>query len=265
MTLDPVAECQLILSEFRQNRRNLVAMSEFGGHVLHHVVDTGVALVLLERLEQVELRVLLNLHVEVIQGADRSVASQEVVGTRTEADDLQVLQTDDGTGDGDELMDHVGALAGVANGLLGDVGTCLAQRQGMAGVQHAAISVTTTVDEVVLSLLGSGAEHSGAVEVLGQHGLRDLRTEVAQVDAEGVTASLLDVLKGLLHVDLALHDADGALVDILSAILFSILGDNGLAAVNGQRLGETVAAHGHDTNLDYRYIIHIRKSLKSNA
>ena len=43
---------------------------------------------------------LLDLNVEIIQSTDRSITSQEVVRTRTEADDLQVLQTNDSTCDG---------------------------------------------------------------------------------------------------------------------------------------------------------------------
>ena len=66
MSLNPVGQRELILCELRQHLRNAVASTQFGSHILHHIVDTGVTLMLLEGLEQVELRVLLNLHVEVI-------------------------------------------------------------------------------------------------------------------------------------------------------------------------------------------------------
>ena len=102
-------------------------MSQLGSHILYHLVDTWVAGMLLERLQQVELRVLLNLDIQVIEGTDRSVAGKEVVRTGTEADDLQVLQTNDGTCDGHELVDHLSTLSGVTYRLLGDIGAGLAE------------------------------------------------------------------------------------------------------------------------------------------
>ena len=126
---------------------------------------------LLEGLEQVELRVLLNLHIEVVQGTDGCVAGQEVVGTRTEADNLQVLQTHNGTGNGHKLMNHLGTLGCIAHGLFGYIGTGLAQREGLAGIEHAAVSIATAVDQVLLCLLGGSAEHGGTLEPVGYHGL----------------------------------------------------------------------------------------------
>ena len=193
VTFDPVEQGQLILSKSWQHGWNLVASTQFLDHILHHVVDAWVTSVLLESFEQVKLGVLLNLHVEIIEGADRSVTSEEVVRTRTEADDLQVLQTYDSTCDGQELVNHFSTLGSVANRLFRDVSTGLAQRECLAGVQHTAVSVATTVDEVVLSFLSSSTEHCRALEPVGNHGLRNLRTEVAQIDAECVTASLLNI------------------------------------------------------------------------
>ena len=234
VSLHPVGQGEFVLGELGQHLRNLVASAELGNHILHHVVDAGIAGMLLERLEQVELRVLFNLYIQVIEGTDGSIAGQEVVRTRTEADDLQVTQADDGTSDRQELMDQFCTVGSVADGLLRDIGARLAQRQGMAGIQHAAVGITTTVDEVLLGLFGSGAEHGGAIEIFGQHGLGDLRSEVAKIYTEGIATSLLDILKGLAHVNLALDDTDGALVDVCSAELLNILGHNSLTAVNSQ-------------------------------
>ena len=55
MSLDPVEQSELILSELRQYLRNLVTVTELSSHILYNVVDTGIASVLLECLEQVEL------------------------------------------------------------------------------------------------------------------------------------------------------------------------------------------------------------------
>lgn len=64
---------------------------------------------------------------QVIEGTDRSVAGKEVVRTGTEADDFQVLQTNDGTCDGHELVDHLSTLSSVTYRLLGDIGAGLAE------------------------------------------------------------------------------------------------------------------------------------------
>ena len=167
------------------------------------------------------------------------------------------MQTNNGTGDGQELVDEFGAVGCVAYGLLRNVGAGLAQRKGVAGVQHAAVSVATAVNQVLLGLLSGGTEHGGTVEILGEHGLRDFRTKVAQIYAEGVTACLGDIFESLLHVDFALYNTDGAFVDAFLAKFLLILGDNGLAAVNSQRFGETVARNGDDSDLNNRYVVHL--------
>ena len=131
-------------------------------------------------------------------------------------------------------MDHLCTLASVANGLLRNVSASLAQRESLAGVQHTAVSIATTVDQILLRLLCSSAEHRRTLEPVGNHSLRDLRTEVAQINAEGVTSSLLHILESLLSVDLTLNDGDGALVDTILTKLLFILSDNSLTTVNCQ-------------------------------
>ena len=59
-----------------------------------------------------------------------------------------------------------------------------------------------------------------------------------------------------MHVDFALHDADGTLVDVGIAVLFYILCDESLAPVDGQGLGETVAAHRNDSDFHLWNVIH---------
>ena len=55
VSLDPVGQRQLILSQLRQHTGNLIASAQLSSHILHDVVDARVALVLLEGFEQVEL------------------------------------------------------------------------------------------------------------------------------------------------------------------------------------------------------------------
>ena len=234
MSLNPIGQGEFVLSKLRQHMRNLVASAELSNHILHYLVNTRIASMLLESLEQVELGVLLNLNVEIIEGTDRSVASKEVIWTWTKANDLQVLQTHDSASNRQELMNQFSAVSSVTHRLLWDVGTGLADIQSLAGVQHTTISVATTINQVVLCLLSGSTEHRWALEPIGYHCLRNLGTEVAKIYAKGVASSLLHILKSLLSVNFTLYNTDRTLVDIGVAELLYILGDNGLTAVNSQ-------------------------------
>ena len=64
-------------------------------HILYHIRNSRIACMLVEGLEQIQLRVLFNLHAQVVQLLDRCVACQEVQRTRAKADDLQIRQTND--------------------------------------------------------------------------------------------------------------------------------------------------------------------------
>ena len=101
----------------------------------------------LERFEQVQLGVLLDLNTQIVQLFDRSVAGQEVQRTRTEADDLQVRQSDDSACDrarthGSSTPAH--SFSTHSTGYSGTYAFTLRSCQVVAGVQHAAVSISTT-------------------------------------------------------------------------------------------------------------------------
>ena len=250
--LDPVKQGQLVLGQLGQDLGLLVAGAQLLLHLLHLGGDPLVPLVLLEGLEEIQLGVLLNLHAQVVELLDGRVAGQEVQGPGAEGDDFQAAQSHDGPCDGDELVDPVGALRRGAHGILGYVCLHIAQLQIIAGVEHAAVGVAPAAHQVVLALLGSRDVHGGTVEMLGQKGLGDFRAEVPQVYAQGIAAIRLDVLQGLYHVDLALHDAHGALVDGGRIVLRGVGLYQGFPPVHGQALGEAVAADGYDTDFYLR-------------
>ncbi len=79
----------------------------------------------------------------------------------------------------------------------------------------------------------------------------NFRPEVPKVNTKSVASCLFDVLQRLYHVNLTLHDADRTFVDVLLAV-FGLVGlHQSLSPVNGKGLRETVAAHCHDTDLDF--------------
>ena len=193
--------------------------------------------------EQVELRVLLHLYAQFIETLDGGVAGEEVLGTRTEGDNLQPPQTDDHAGNGHKLGHHAGHLFGRSHGIFRDIALQFAHAQIIGAVQHAAVGVATTVDHVAVAL-GSGHKHAGAVEIFGDERLGSLGSEVAKEHHEGVATGLFHLGHGLEHVLLVLHGG-GTIEE------FALIGlHDVLAALGRQGNGETVTAHGDDAELD---------------
>ena len=212
---------------------------------------------LVECLKQVELGVFLDLHAEVVELLDRRVAGEEVHRTRTEGDDLQVFQPDDRARDGEEFVHEVGAVCRVAHGIFRNVRLHAAQLEIVACVEHAAERVAAVADKTVASFLSSSAEHDGTVEILSEHRLRDLRTEVAEVDAEGVAFVLFEVFDRFQHLDLALHDADGTFIDVRSPVLCLVRVDQSLTPVHREGFREAVARNGNHAELDSGDVFHV--------
>ena len=100
---------------------------------------------LVEGLEQIQLRVLLDLYAKVVQLLDRCITCQEVQRTRAKADDLQILQTNDSACNRNELMNHICALCSGSYRILRNICMDVAQFQVVACVQHTAVSVATTI------------------------------------------------------------------------------------------------------------------------
>ena len=187
MLLCPVKESKLKLCHAAAQVRVIFAFAHLFCHLLADAIDTWVVLVLLIRYEQVKLRVLLNLYAEFIQALDRSVASEEVLWTWTECDDLQALQTEDDTCYWHEVLDHLGNILCCTYRVLRDIAFQVAHAEVVRAVEHTAISVTTTIDHVAITFCCCNKHHR-TIEVLCNQSLWGLRTEVAEENNQGVTA-----------------------------------------------------------------------------
>ena len=249
MRFGPIEQRQFELCHALEHLGIIAALTHLGGHVGADLGDALVTGVRLIAYQQIELGVLFDFHADLIQALDRSIAGEEVLRTRSEGDDLQVLYTDDGTGDGDEVLDHLAQIFGGAHRILGDIALEVAHAEVVGTVEHAAISIAAAVDEVTVAFGGSH-EHAGTVKVLRNQGLGGLGTEVAQEDNQSIAAGGLNVVDGLEHVQLVLH-RHGALIQAAFADL-----DDGLASGNGQADGEAVAGDSDDTEFDFRNVLH---------
>ena len=178
VVLRPVQQGQLKLGHALQHVGVVLALAHFLGHVGAHIRDAGIFRVLLVGDQQVQLGVLFNLHAQVVQALDGGVAGEEVLGPGAKGDDLQVLNADDGPGNGHKFRHLVRQLLGGAHGILGDVAGKAPQPQVVGAVEHAAVGVAPAVDQVAVALGGSH-KHAGVVKVLGDEGFGGFGAKVA--------------------------------------------------------------------------------------
>ena len=210
----------------------------------------------IERFKQIQFRVLFNLYADIVKLLDRCVAGQEVQRSRSEADDLQVIQSDHGSCDRLEFMDHVRTLLSGSHRILRDIGFHIAQFQIVAGIEHAAVRIAAALYEIILCFFRSRHEHLRSLEMFCKQGLGDLRPEVSKVDNQCIASGFLNVLEGLYHMDLTFYDADRTFIDGSFAVLCCVSVDQCFSPVYGQALRETVAAYRNNSDLQFWHVVH---------
>ena len=149
-------------------------------------------------------------------------------------------------------MDHVCAVLRIPYRILRNICLHIAQLQIIACIQHTTVGIAASLDQVILGFLSGSHEHLRAFEMFRKQRLGNLRTEVAQIYTERITAVLPDILQGIHHVNLALNDADRTLVDIRPIILRLISFHQGFSSVHCKRCRKTVTAYSHNTNFYFR-------------
>ena len=256
LVLVPVHERKLELRELREEIRIRTVLAELLLHVLHDRIDLGRARRhLVEVLEEVELGVLLDVDAEVEERLDRRVAGEEVLGTRTEAEHLEVLDAVDHARDLDEVLDLRDRPLRIDVRVLGDVDLETAQAAVVAEVQHAAERIAAVAREHRLVLLAERNHHRRHLHLLDEERRGTFRTEVAEEHAAGVDAFLARPRERLDRVVLVL-DRNRAVDDARHLRLLE-LGHDGRQTLLRQRRREAVAADANDTQLDNRLIVHL--------
>ena len=252
MGFRPVEQGQFKLSHALEHIAIVFAFAHFLGHVFADGGNALVTGVLFVADQQVQFAVLFDFDAQLIQSLDGSIAGEEVLGTGSEGDDLQILQSDDHAGDRDELGDLVGQFSGGAHGVFRDIALQVAHTQVVGAVQHTAVCVAAAIDHVSVAF-SSSHEHHGTVEVTGDQGFRGFRAEVAQEHAGSVAAGGVELFHSLEHVFFILNGGfDFNEIQFLLAALFS----DGGTALFAQRDGETVAADGDESQLDDGDVFH---------
>ena len=78
MFLHPVFQRQFVLCQFRKNLRLLIALSQFLFHFSDNAGNPLILVMPMEGLEQIQLRILLDLHPQIIQLLDGGIAGKEI-------------------------------------------------------------------------------------------------------------------------------------------------------------------------------------------
>ena len=139
LLLVPVHERELELRELGKEVRIRALLAELLLHVLDDRVDLALAgRHLVEVLEEVELGVLLHVDAEVEERLDRRVAREEVVGPRSKAEHLEVLDAENDAGDVGEVLEFLDCALRVDNGILGDVDLEAPKTDVVAEIEDAA-------------------------------------------------------------------------------------------------------------------------------
>ena len=204
VVLRPIQQGQLKLGHALQQVGIVPALAHLLGHVGAHIGNAGIPCVFLVGDQQVQLAVFLNLHTQVVQALNGSVAGEKVLGPGAEGDDLQIPNAQNRPGNGHKLRHFLRNLRGGAHRVFGDVTGQAPQPQIVGAVEHAAVGVSPAIDQVPVPL-GSRHKHAGAVKVLGDEGLRSFRAKVAQKHGQSVAAGLLDFLHSGQHVLFVFH------------------------------------------------------------
>ena len=193
--------------------------------------------------EEVELRVLLHFNTQFIESLDRSVAGKEVLRTWTEGDDLQTLQTDDNACDGHELSHHLSHFFCSTYRIFRNITLQVTHTEVVRAVEHTAVSIATAVDHITVAF-SCGNEHARTIKILGDKGLRGLRAKVAEEYHEGIASSFFYLSHCLEHILLILYSC--LTIEEVTFVGF----DDVLSALCREGDGETVAAHGNNTEFN---------------
>ncbi len=240
MLLGPVKQRKLQLRHPLVHIGIIAALAHLLCHIGANLRDTGVIGMGLVGHQQIQFRVLLDLHTDFIQSLNGCIACEEILRSRAEGNDFQLGQADQGTGNRLKFTDHLCDLGAGAHRILRDKGFQMAHTQVVRAVQHTAVGVSTAVDQVAVALGGSHI-HTGAVKVSGNQCFRRLRAEIAQENHQGVAAGLFHIRNCRKHILFIFHRGL-ALIDV-KPLLLAGSGHSRPAAFR-QGNDKTVPGHG---------------------
>ena len=202
---DPVKESQFILCQFWKNGWFVVSIPQFFFHICNHCRDSFVSVMFVECFEQIQFGVFFDLHTQVEQLFDRCITSHKVLRTRTESDNFQIFQTNNGSCNRNKLFHHLSDFFRCSYRIFRDICFQIAKLQVVACIQHTAICISTSLYQIVSMLFCCRNHHTRSVKIFYQQSLCGLRTEVPKIDNQSITSCFLHLFQGFLHIQLTLY------------------------------------------------------------
>ena len=205
MGFDPVKKSQLVLCQFRKNGRFVVSITQFLFHICNNCRDSLVSVMFVECFEQIQFGVFFDLHTQVEQLFDRCVTCHKILRTRTEGNDFQVFQSDNGSCNRNKFFDHLSYFFRCSYRIFRDVCFQVTKLQVIACIQHTAVGVSTSLYQIISVFFCCCNYHTRPVKIFYQQSLCSLRTEVSKIDNQGITSCFLYLFQRFLHIQLALY------------------------------------------------------------
>ena len=207
--------------------------------------------------QQVKLGVFFNFNADIVKALDRSITCKEVLRTGTKGDNLKTGQTEYGSCDRNEVSDHISDFLSGADRILRNMSADLAHTEVVRAVEHTAVSVATSINQVFAGFLSGSSVHDRAVKTLCNQGFRGFRAEVAEEYAQSITSGFLNLIDCLQHIQFILNSSL-CLVDF-QALCGACSCDSSAAAFR-ERDDKAVTADCNQTEFDDRNILHNKSS-----
>ena len=153
-------------------------------------------------------------------------------------------------------MDHIRTVLCITYRIFRNIGFYITKLQVIACIQHTAVSISTSLAEIILCFLSCCDKHLRSLKMLCKKGLRNLRSEVSKIYTECVTACFFDILQSLDHMDLTLYDTDRTFVDILCIVFLCVSVYKSFSPVYGKAFRKTISADCNDSDLNFWHVVH---------
>ena len=171
--------------------------------------------------------------------------------TRAERNNFQVGKTNQGAGNGDELPDHLSHILRRSDGIFRDITFQMPHSQIVGAVQHSAVGVTASVNQIVTAFFSGGGVHYGTVKVFCNQRFRGFGTKVAQKNDKCIASGGFGFLHRFQHIRFVFHGGF-AFVNVGSVCLTGF--HNRGAAAFRQGDNKAVAGYGNDSQLYLRNV-----------
>ena len=218
MFLHPVLQCQLVLGKSWQNTGIRIVAAQFFCHLGSLGRDARIVFVFVICDQKIEFGVLLHGNTKVIQRLDRSIAGKEIVWTRAKGEDFQSAKSQQRSGNRKKFANLLSNFLCGTAGIFGNVHSLVAQSQIVAGVEHTAECVAASVVQVAVSF-GSAGIHQWTIKHVRNHGFRCFRSEVTEINTQGIDAGGFDIFDSFAGIQFIFH-ADRTFIESLTKSSF---------------------------------------------